>query len=233
MSNSEQFYATVISELLAGDIPFMIGGSYALMEHLHMKRAVKDLDIVCKPADAKRLLALARKRGFKTELTYKGWLGKIFNADHYIDIIFRTSNGRVEMEDSGFRHGIRTILFGLPITLLAPEEVMIHKMYVFSRDCYHGHDIYKLIHTLGATLDWTRVWRTMERDWQVLHAHTVLFDFVYPQDVIQIPEWIRQKIAEKEKQKIRTKVICRGNMLSLVDYPRKGSPKLHNHPLEK
>jgi hypothetical protein len=232
MNRSEKFYSLVLGHLRRSNLSFMVGGSYALMHHMGTKKIVKDLDIVCEPADALRILKCAKQAGFKTEFTYKNWLGKIFNEKDYIDVIFRTSNKRIEVKKEWFKHGRGHVLFGEKVFMLSPEEVIINKMYVFGRDCYHGHDIYKLVHKLGSELDWKRIWKAIQKDWQILEAHIVLFDFVFPKDRYKIPDWLRSEIGKNKDKKVKTQSKFQGHLLSLVDYPIKGRNKLHNHPLK-
>ena len=232
MERSEKFYGLVLGHLRRSNLPFMVGGSYALMHYMGTKKTVKDLDIVCRPVDASKILKSAKQAGLKTEFTYKAWLGKIFNEKDYIDVIFRTSNKRIEVQKDWFKYGRSHILFGEEVLMLSPEDVIVNKMYVFGRDCYHGHDIYKLVHKMGSGLDWKRIWRAIKKDWQILEAHIILFDFVFPQDREKIPQWLRSEVKICKGSKIKRKEKFRGDLLSLVDYPKNGQPALHNHPLK-
>lgn len=233
MSKSEEFYGLVLGHLRRSRLPFMVGGSYALMHYIGKQKAVKDLDIVCRPSDIENILKYARSVGLKTELTNKNWLGKIFNDKDYVDVIFRTSNRRIEIDSEGLKRSRRSVLFGEGVDILSPEDVIVNKMYVFGRDCYHGHDIYKLVHKLGKKLDWKIIWKAVRKDWQVLEAHLILFDFVFPKDGGKVPAWLRSEIRENRSKKSKTKGKFQGHLLSLVDYPKKGEIKLHNHPLKK
>lgn len=226
----EAFFTRVLRSLGGSDIPFMVAGTYAFMFHTRSTRPTKDLDIFCRPKDVQKLLKFAKAQGFKTERTYASWLGKIYDSENYVDVVFRSSNRRHEVDDGYLRRSMSGIVLGVPTKVVSPEDMLVTKLYVMSRDCFHGHDVYKLIKALKL-LDWKRIWTVMEKDWQILYAHVLLFDFVFPRERKNIPQWLRKELALKALKPARTTAVFQGNDLSLVDYKTpKQLQALHNLP---
>ena len=235
LSPSEKFYARVISCLEESSIPFLIGGSYAARNYFGPKRNLKDLDILCLPRDARKILNCAEKAGFEVEMTNPRWLGKIFNSTDYVDVIFSTSNGKIKLEEDWFERSKPLSLFGIKTRAISPEDMILTKMYVFGRDCFHGHDIYKLIKRYHSQINWRRLLKTVGKDHLVFSAHVALFDFVFPRETEKIPDWFRKKLAtlKKPSRKNRAERAFRGKELSLIDYKAPSSSPIYNHPLRK
>lgn len=230
LTKQEKFYIKIIDVLDQSDVPFMIGGSYAYMHHTKTIRPTKDIDIFCIPTDVSRVMRAFRIAGMKTELTYKKWLGKVYDDDNFADIVFRSANGKHVVTKKWMVRSEAGVLFGRKIRMKSPEDVILTKLYVMGRDCFHGHDVYKLIKALGKKLDWHMIWRESKVDWQILYAHTLFFDYVFPNDREKIPSWLRAEMQKKAAKKGGGGSF-RGKMLSMVDY---STPKqiaaLHNHP---
>ena len=51
LTKTEQFYSSVLKDLLEARLPFMIGGGYALNLYTDGRRPTKDLDIFTTPAE--------------------------------------------------------------------------------------------------------------------------------------------------------------------------------------
>lgn len=186
------------------------------------------------PKDVPRALALFRKAGYGTELTHKEWLAKIYDADSYVDIIFRSSNRMNEVKRDFFDRAHKALVFGSRVQVMSPEDMIVSKLYILSRDCFHGHDVYKIIRALGNRIDWAMIWSRLKKDWQVLYAHVLLFDFVFPKDRRKIPAWLRDELTERASKLPGTNAEFRGNIVSLVDYKTpKQIAALYAHPKKK
>jgi len=57
LTQREQFYSNVLRDLLESDLPFMIGGGYAVNLYTHARCPTKDLDIFTTAAEFPRLLS--------------------------------------------------------------------------------------------------------------------------------------------------------------------------------
>ena len=57
LTQTEQFYSNVLRDLLESDLPFMIGGGYAVNLYTQARCPTKDLDIFTTAAEFPRLLS--------------------------------------------------------------------------------------------------------------------------------------------------------------------------------
>lgn len=219
----QDFYAEALGHALHSGVPFLIGGAYALRHYAGgITRATKDIDFFVKAEDYPRLLQVFSDVGYRTEITQPLWLTRACVDDLFVDVIFNTPNALCPVDDSWFEHARDAEVLGFPVKLAPPEEIIWPKLYVMERDHFDGGDVLHILRQEGATLDWQRLWQRMERHWQVLFAHVLLFRFVYPSERNVVPDWLIRELLARVEEEMATAPpearICRGTLLSNEQY---------------
>jgi hypothetical protein len=121
-----------------------------------------------------------------------------------------------------FEHAPAARVFGHPVRLVPPEEMIWSKAYVTARERFDGADINHLLRAVGTTLDWDRLLRRFDRHWEVLLAHLMFFRFAYPGDRRNVPDRVMTELLSRTVGTLRAgnglRRECRGNLLSKVNY---------------
>jgi hypothetical protein len=219
----QDFYARALGYAVRSDVPFLIGGAYALRHYAGgVTRATKDIDFLVKAEDYPRLLQVFAEAGFRTEITHPLWLTRACFEDLFVDVIFNTPNALCPVDDSWFEHAPPAEVLGYPVKLVPPEEIIWPKLYVMERDHYDGGDVLHVIRAQAPTLDWRRLWERMERHWHLLFSHLLLFQFVYPSERAGVPDWLMRELLERVKREMKedppAERTCRGTLLSGEQY---------------
>jgi hypothetical protein len=219
---TQDFYRQAIRVLNAARIPFLCGGAYGLAQYTGIVRHTKDLDIFLRAADAPRALGALAAAGYRTELTFRHWLGKAFSGTNFVDVIFSSGNGIAKVDNLWFAHAQPARFLGEEIRLCPIEEMIWSKAYVLERERYDGADISHLIRAAGRDLDWPRLLRRFGSHWRVLLSHLVLFEFIYPSDRDAVPGPVMQELLARGQQQTDAPVprrrVCRGTLLSRIQY---------------
>ncbi|MBI5471630.1 MAG: hypothetical protein HY961_04735, partial [Ignavibacteriae bacterium] len=181
-AEARMFYRKALDLLNANDIAFLVGGAYALQRYAGIVRSTKDFDIFVKPEDCERALNLFAPRGYRTEIPFPHWLGKIYDGEYVVDVIFGSGNGTTSIDEDWFRYAVDDVVLETTIKLVPPEEMIYSKAYVMERERYDGADVNHIIRATGEKMDWRRLLMRFGSDWKVLLNHLVLFDFVYPSE---------------------------------------------------
>src|ERR1700727_1755938 len=100
------FYRDALDILAQSQIPFLVGGAYALTRYTGIARHTKDLDLFVRPGDCQAVLQTFASRGYQTELTFPHWLGKVYRHENILDVIFSSGNGIVEIDDGWFEYAV-------------------------------------------------------------------------------------------------------------------------------
>jgi hypothetical protein len=216
------FYCAALSSLQHAQVPFLVGGAYALARHTGIVRHTKDFDIFVRPRDCERVLQVLSIAGYLTEITDPCWLGKAHSGEDFIDVIFSSGNTVAEVDDRWFEHAIEAKIFGLAVHLCPPEETIWSKAFVMERERYDGADVAHLLRVYGDRLDWTRLLDRFAGHWRVLLSHLILFGFIYPFEIECIPPGVMETLLNRlrqERQPPQTiKQLCQGTLLSKTQY---------------
>ena len=187
-----------------------------------MSRSTKDLDLFVKRSDLERIFEVMEAAGFRTELLFHHWLGKIFSGDDFIDVIFSSGNGLCQVDDAWFQHAAKGTEFGLQVLFSPVEEMIWSKSFVMERERYDGSDIAHLLLKCGPRLDWKRLLARFGSHWRVLLSHLILFGYIYPRERLRVPpEAMRELLARLKKEIDKPggkNEPCRGPLLSRMQY---------------
>jgi len=222
------FYRDVLTSLRGADVPFLLGGGYAMRHWTSIARDSKDLDIFVTRADRDRVLEVMNTRGYLTATPFPHWLSKIYCEDLYVDVIFNSGNGLTKVDEGWFEHAVDGRLLGVPVKICPVEETLWSKAFVIERERCDAADVAHLIRARGDRMNWRRLIDRFADNTRVLFAHVVLFGFIYPGETGKVPRWVVDELFEKMNSAPSAELdeVCRGPLLSraqfLVDLERWG-----------
>lgn len=221
-SQAFAFYRQTLDVLERAGIPFLVGGAYALERYTGIRRHTKDFDIFVRPEDCAQILGHLAAAGYHTELTFAHWLGKAFQGDLFIDVIFGSGNGLCRVDERWFTHATQADVLGLPLRLVPPEEMIWSKAFIMERERFDGADIAHLIHARAEHIDWHRLLDRFGPHWQILLVHLILFDFIYPGEGGRLPGWLMEDLLQRKRIERSggnsSARVCQGTLLSRAQY---------------
>jgi hypothetical protein len=233
------FYRHLLRTLQAHGVPFLVGGALGFAYFTGIQRPTKDLDIFIRQRDWATLASLAQSLGYRAELAFAHWLGKVHDHEGFVDVIFNSGNGLSPVDDAWFEHASDAQVLDLPVKLAPVEESLWTKAFIMERERYDGADVAHLLHACAARIDWQRLLARFEPHWRVLLSHLVLFGFIYPGERGRIPRWLMDELTERLRAETHEpappSALCAGTLLSreqyLPDLAQRGyaDPRLEPH----
>lgn len=216
------FYRQALEILNRTSVPFLMGGGFALEFYTHLGKGTKDMDLLIQRHDLDKVFEVFNKSGFKPELTFPHWLGKIYCENDFVDIIFNSGNGLCEVDDLWFKHAVPGQVFGLPVKFCPPEEMIWTKAFVMERERYDGADIMHLLLKCSKHMDWRRLTTRFDSHWQVLLSHLILFGYIYPSETQRIPRSVLRELLARLDHELTVPTAanqsCQGSFLSRNQY---------------
>jgi hypothetical protein len=213
----QAIYAEGLRALVEAKAPFLVGGGFALYSYLGRWRTTKDVDIFIQPDDLHTVLHILMRAGFQCEITDVAWLAKARKADACIDIIFCSYNGLFPVDKGWFDNARRAMVLGLPVKIVAPEEIIASKSFVAARDRFDGADISWLLRATASKVNWSRIEQLMRDHWQVLLWQLLHFLYVFPSERHRLPSDLMARLLGKLADELTTHeyepLVCRGPML--------------------
>ena len=180
-------FVEVLRHLIARQIPFAVSGAFALHEHTGIWRDTKDLDVFLLHEDAPRALQVLAEEDFETEVCDPVWLCKARRADFFVDLITGMSNAVITVQPGWLERAIPSEVMGVPVKVLAAEELIASKLFVTRRERFDGADIVHVIHGTRGKLDWNRILQIVGEHWMMLLWALVLYQYVYPAHTQFVP----------------------------------------------
>lgn len=231
------YYRRAMDSLRRANIPFLVGGAYALQHYTSISRHTKDFDVFIRPNDCRRALDTFAAQGYRAELTFPHWLGKVYAGDHFIDLIFSSGNGVAQVDDDWFAHAPQGQVLARQVRLCPPEEMIWSKAFIMERERFDGADIAHIIRAQAEQLDWQRLRQRFGSHWRLLLGHLILFGFVYPAERGLIPRGLMEELlqqAQGETAHLTDAPMCQGTLLSreqyLIDVENWGYADARLHP---
>lgn len=178
-------------------IPFAVAGAYALLQHTGICRTTKDLDLFLDSKNWLPALKYLEGRGFHCEVCDPVWLAKVRRDDYFVDLITGMSNAAFSVDESWIRHAVPASVLGIPTRVLAPEELLVSKLFVTRRERFDGADIVHIIYGTKGNLDWGRILHHSGEHWEMLLWALVLFRYVYPAQTHYVPAVLWQDLLDR------------------------------------
>jgi hypothetical protein len=174
--------------------PYAVAGAFALLQHTGICRSTKDLDIFLTSESLSAALRLLQGHGFQCELCDPVWLAKVHRDNYFVDLITGMSNAAISVNESWIRHAHPASVLGIPTRVLAPEELLVSKLFVARRERFDGADIVHIIYTTAGDLDWGRILQLAGEHWEMLLWALILFRYVYPAQTRFVPAVLWQDL---------------------------------------
>lgn len=187
----------VLVALEAKAIPYAVAGAYALLQHTGICRTTKDLDLFLTAENWAAALRYLQARGFQCEVCDPVWLAKVHRDNFFVDLITGMSNAAVSVDDSWIRHAKPALVLGVPTRVLAPEELLVSKLFVTRRERFDGADIAHIIYGTSGELDWSRILHLAGEHWEMLLWALVLFRYVYPAQTHYVPAAVWEDLLKR------------------------------------
>jgi hypothetical protein len=224
------FYRRSMGLLQTAGVPFLVGGAYAFARYTGIVRHTKDFDVFVHPRDIEHALDAFAQAGYTTDFKFPHWLGKAFQGDDFVDVIFSSGNGVARVDEPWFQHAVADEVLGVPVQLIPAEEMIWSKSFIMERERYDGADVAHILHARSEELNWERLLERFGDHWQVLLTHLFLFGYIYPGESDRIPQPVLSHLLERvgsdDLQGASTVRLCRGTILSrsqyLVDIEERG-----------
>jgi hypothetical protein len=182
-----QLFREVLELFNRAQIPYAVSGAFALQKHTGIWRDTKDLDLFLPAEEAAAALRQLHADGFQTEVCDPVWLAKAHRGEFYVDLITGMSNAVITVDRSWIARAQPSEVFGVPVRVLAPEELIASKLFVSRRERFDGADIVHIIYGTRGQLDWSRILALAGEHWGVVFWMIVLFQYVYPAHAGYIP----------------------------------------------
>jgi len=183
-------YQGVIDEARERQIPFALGGAFAVAAYTGFWRNTKDLDLYVRPQDRDSLIEILSQHGFTDyfdELPYdRWWIYRGFRSGTIIDIIWAAANHRTEVRE-WWMEGPEVEVRARRVRVLPVEVIVQDKLYILQRERCDWPDVLNLLYSCGACMDWERLLEEMKDDLPLLGGVLSVYRWMAPAAARAVP----------------------------------------------
>jgi len=183
----EALFREVLEIFESHRVQYAVAGAFALRAHTGICRDTKDLDVFLTSESAVEALSFLREHGFDCEVCDAVWLHKAHRSGYFVDLITGMSNAAIVVQDSWIERAVPALVYGINTRVLAPEELLVSKLFVTRRERFDGADIAHVIYGTQGKFDWHRVLRLTGEHWEILLWSLMLFRYAYPAQTNYVP----------------------------------------------
>jgi hypothetical protein len=191
-------YCRAINALRQEEIPFMLGGGFALATFTGRWRDTKDIDFYVHPRDRKRAAKVLRQAGFKdyfaTRPYDRKWIYRSTRAGVIVDIIWAMANQRARVDNLWFERASTISIRGETLKVLPLEEFLWCKMYIMQRDHCDWTDAFNLLYATGGRLDWEHLIERLGEDLPLLKALLIMYAWLCPRAARELPRTLWKRL---------------------------------------
>jgi len=145
----------VASALKQADIPFALGGSFAVYAH-GGHSSDHDVDFLIREQDKEQALAALAKVGFAVEQPPEDWLVKVYDDEgRMVDLIYRPVESPVT--DETLHDTVQLSVEAIFMPVLPATELMIHKLLSYTQHYCDFATGLPVARSLREQIDWERV----------------------------------------------------------------------------
>lgn len=215
----EAFYHHVLDVLDEHGVRYLLGGALSVNAYTGIWRWTKDLDLFLLPDDVGRARRACEGAGFRWVPMFDSWLAKTMEGDVFVDFIWRSANGLYAVDESWFERAQTMRVLGRDLAVIAPEDVILCKVFVAARNRFDGADVLHVIFRAHDRVDWERLAERGEQHADLLLAYAHLYRWAYPAFRDAIPDSFVDRLERiSERQRDALAPPFRGNLLDFVSF---------------
>jgi len=144
----------VVGALRTAHVPFMLGGGLAVWAR-GGPNTDHDLDLMVRPEDAERALAVLEGEGMRVDRPPEHWLVKAWDDDVLVDLIYEPSG--LVIDDSVFERADELDVYALRLQVMPIEDVLVTKLHAIGEHQLDYESVLEIARTLREQIDWSDV----------------------------------------------------------------------------
>lgn len=193
-------YIDALETLIGAEVPFMVGGAFAVYYYTGWWRNTHDIDIYVVQSDVSVAAEALNSAGFsdigEQAEGDREWIYHSAKGHVIFDVIWRFANLENYISSDWLDRAPEANFLGLDLKFLPLEELCWIKVFVINRHRCDWPDVMRLFKSQCGSLQWDRLLNMLGENWLLLAGLIDVFDWQHPEYMGCIPDSVRRKIAQ-------------------------------------
>lgn len=211
------------------NVPFVLGGAFAVWFYTGVWRHTHDIDVFAEPESVPAAAEALKSAGFE-DLGEQApgdreWIYHAVKGDIIVDVIFKFANRITSVSADWIKRSRPGELLGEDVRFLPPEELVWSKIFTMNKHRCDWPDIMRIFRANCANFDWDHLIKMLGDHWLLLGGLVHVFDWQHPDDHACIPQGVRDELLKRRQDHQPQQGV--GNREKLLD------PWIHSRPEDK
>jgi hypothetical protein len=197
-SDQWDIYKRALVAVRRAGIKFLVGGGFGLAGYTGRWRNTKDMDLYVVPDDREKIVEVLTSAGFEDYFSVReydrGWIYRSHRDGIIVDVIWSMANRRAQVASDWFERAPQLQVRDEVLNVVAAEELLWCKIYVFQRDHCDWTDVINLIYAVGPQLNWDVVLKRLGPDFPLLRSVLTQFSWLTPSRAAELPDSLFTKL---------------------------------------
>jgi len=197
-------FQRALEALNAAEIPYVVGGAFAMHYYSGVWRNTNDLDVYLPREYLPRAIRALSSAGFRDygqmAAGDREWIYHAVDHGVLVDLIWQTPHHLSSVDQSMYDRGPSGTFVDIPVRFIPADELVWAKMFTINRHRCDWPDIFNVVKACPEGIDWNYLTLKMGEHWPVLLSFIVLFDWAYPGESGCIPEAVREDLLRKKQE---------------------------------
>ena len=194
-------YITALMLLSERNIPFMLGGAFAVWFYTGNWRHTHDIDVFTVPEMVPTAAAVLAEAGFEDLGEQapgdRNWIYHGVKEEIIVDIIWKSANRLASVTDEWLEQSRDGELLGIKVKFIPMEELVWSKIFTMNKHRCDWPDVMKIFRSNCAEFNWNRLLNILGDHWLLFAGVLDVFDWQYPADARCVPAEIRQELIKR------------------------------------
>jgi hypothetical protein len=194
-------YVEALSSLIDSEIPFLVGGAFAVHFYTDLWRDTRDLDVFVPPRDVPNAVDALRATGFADigEMAARDndWIFHGRKRNIMVDVIWRFANGIATVDQEWMDEGEPGEFLGYDVAFVPTEKLIYSKLFTLNRHRCDWPDIMRLMKNSVRPVRWPHLLEMIGEHWLLLAGLIDVFDWQHPSETEVVPREIRKELQRR------------------------------------
>ncbi|MDO8683233.1 MAG: nucleotidyltransferase [Armatimonadota bacterium] len=199
--DNKAVYSDALETLLEAEVPFVMGGAFAVHFYTDLWRDTRDMDVFVTPENVQPAVDALLSSGFadygEMAAGDREWIFHGHKRDIMVDVIWKFANLVTTIKQEWIDEAAPGEFLGFPVLYVPLEELIYSKLFTLNRHRSDWPDIMRLIRNDIRPVDWDHLLGLIGEHWLLLSAIIDVFDWQNPWEMHLIPDHIRQELRRR------------------------------------
>ncbi|MEN6521021.1 MAG: nucleotidyltransferase [Armatimonadota bacterium] len=194
-------YVQALESLAEHEVPFVLGGAFAVWFYTGRWRDTHDIDVFTTPENVPPAVDALTAAGFE-DLGEQAegdreWIHHAVKGDIIVDVIFKFANRVTTVADDWIERGKEGEFLGVSLKFMPVEELVHSKIFTMNKHRCDWPDIMRIFKANCTTFDWNRLLSMLGEHWLLFAGVIDVFDWQFPAESTCVPVEIRRELARR------------------------------------